>query len=391
MTMEHHHRHAVRSILVVDDDLETLDYLRMVLSSEGYGVVTAADVPGAQRELEAHRFQLVLTDLSLPEGSGLDVLDAARRSDPVTVGIVLSGHGTVDSALQAMRQGAYDYLVKPTAPDVLLAAVARGIEHYELKRQLIEKTAQLESLESQLHHKSRLIANVSHELKNPLSVVYGYSSFLLRTPPERPDDLRRSLQSIHNNAERLGHLLEEMLESSRLHARKVELDRGPVAAGELLREAGEYYRFEATKREVDLRVLRGAADAEPVHADAKRVHQILANLISNALKFTPADGSVILSARKVDGFVEFSVRDTGVGIDPEHLPHLFERYYQVDATKKHHQGLGLGLEITKGLVELHGGRIWAESQPGEGTNILFTLPLASAVDSVDNARAEALE
>jgi len=361
-------------LLLVDDDLETLDYLRTVLSAEGYGIVTAADLAGARRELEAHRFRMVLTDLQLQVGSGLDVLDAARRLDPITVGIVLSGHGTVDNALQALRQGAYDYLVKPCAPEVLCAAVKRGLEHYDLRQTLIEKTAQLEKLESQLHHKSRLIQDVSHELKNPLSVVYGYSSFLLKTPPVKDADLKRSLQSIHNNAERLGHLLEELNESSRLHARKIELDRKAVPAADLLRECAEHHRFEAVKREIRLSVDK-ASKAE-VSCDPKRAHQIL----DNPLKFTPAGGEISLSCRRDGDSVEFAVRDTGVGIDPEHLPHLFERFYQVDMTKRHNQGLGLGLEITKGLVELHGGRIWAESRPGDGTTMRFTLPVAAKAE-----------
>lgn len=378
MDMEHRMK---RKLLVVDDDLETLDYLRTVLSAEGYGVVGAAGLEGARQELENHRFEMVLTDLQLGEGTGLDVLEAARKADPLTVGIVLSGHGTVDNALQALRQGAYDYLVKPAAPEVLLAAVARGLGHYDLRQSLIEKTAQLEKLENQLLDKSRLIQNVSHELKNPLSVVFGYSSFLLKTPPSKESDLKRSLQSIHNNAERLGHLLEELLESSRLATHKIELERSPVAAGALLKECAEYHKFEAVKRELEIRVESGAADKVRISVDPRRMQQILANLVGNSMKFTPAGGTIALSCREAEGFVEFAVKDTGVGITPAHLPHLFERFYQVEMTKRHNQGMGLGLDITRGLVELHGGRIWAESAVGRGTTMRFTLPVHAAVDT----------
>jgi signal transduction histidine kinase len=378
MDMEHPMK---RNLLVVDDDLETLDYLRTVLNAEGYGVVGASTLAGARAELENHRFQMVLTDLQLGEGTGLDVLEAARNADPLTVGIVLSGHGTVDNALQALRQGAYDYLVKPAAAEVLLAAVARGLQHYDLHQSLIEKTAQLEKLENQLLDKSRLIQNVSHELKNPLSVVFGYSSFLLKTPPTKDSDLKRGLQSIHNNAERLGHLLEDLLESSRLATKKVTLELKPMAAGALLKECAEYHRFESDKRKLNLSVDAGNAAKIKISADPRRVHQILANLVGNSMKFTPAGGSITLSCRKTEGFVEFAVKDTGVGITPAHLPHLFERFYQVEMTKRHNQGMGLGLDITRGLVELHGGRIWAESAVGHGTTMRFTLPVHAAVDT----------
>lgn len=377
-----------RDILVVDDDMETLEYLEMVLSKAGHEVVVAADVPAAERALAAKRFDMVLTDLSLPKGSGLDVLEAARRADPITVGIVLSGHGTVDSALEAMRKGAYDYLVKPAAPEILLAAVKRALEYHDLKQTLIVKTAQMEKLEDQLHHKSRLIQNVSHELKNPLSVVFGYSSFLLKQPEQNPHDLKRSLQSIHNNAERLGTLLEELLESSRLAGHKVDLDLQPLPVEAALRECLESHRFEAVKRELALTMDCGDAAGLHVNADPKRVQQILANLIGNALKFTPEGGAIVLSARAAGDFVEFAVKDTGVGIAPEDMIHLFERFYQSQDTRKNHSGMGLGLEITKGLIELHGGCIRAQSALSEGTTMSFTLPIAVRVDS---APAKTLE
>lgn len=365
-----------RPLLVVDDDSETLGYLETVLRSSGYEVVAAADLPAARRALESRRFDMVLTDLSLPEGSGLDVLEAARKADPVTVGIVLSGHGTVNSALEALRQGAYDYLVKPCASDILLAAVRRALEYYDLKKTLILKTAQLEKLEDQLHDKSRLLQNVSHELKNPLSVVYGYSSFLLDASKRNPQELQRGLKSIQNNAERLGLLLEELLESSRLAGGKMGLERRPLPVAEAIDEALESHRLEAARRRISLRADVDEAAQAHVDADPKRLQQILANLLGNALKFTPEGGSITVSARPSESFVEFSVADTGAGIAEADMPRLFTRFYQAENARRGQQGLGLGLEITKGLVELHGGTIGARSAPGAGTTVFFTLPLA---------------
>jgi signal transduction histidine kinase len=364
------------SILVVDDDPEFLLYARAALEASGYEVSGAESAAAASAALARRRFDLIVTDLRLPGASGLDVLDEARRRDPLSVGIVVTAHSSMETAMQALREGAYDYVVKPCEPDALAAAARRGVEHYRLRQALIEKTRQLESLETALQNRSKMIQNVSHELKNPLSVVYGYSSFLLNHGEEcKPEDVKRGMQSIHNNAERLGHLLEELVESVRLHSHKVELALEPVSAEKLCHEACENAKLEAQRRGLSL-----ANDCRTdalVLADAKRVQQILSNLLTNALKFTK-EGGIRVEAREENGTVRFTVADSGCGVPAEDLPHLFERFYQVSDMRKDQPGLGLGLDICKGLVELHGGRIWAESSAGSGSRFHFTLPLTAA-------------
>jgi len=363
------------AVLLIDDDEEFLLYAKTALVSAGCDVTAVGSAMQALTKLRERRFELVMTDLRLPGASGLDILAQARQLDPVSVGIVVTGFSSVDTAMRALRDGAYDYLLKPCYADVLTAAARRGIEHYRLKRALIEKTRQLERVEAQLHDKARMIQNVSHELKNPLSVVYGYSSFLLQEGAQtKPEDLERGMRSIHNNAERLNHLLEELVESVRLSNRKVELELESLSAAKLCQEAADNARPQAEKR--GLTVEWACAEDVLVRADRKRVHQVLSNLLGNALKFTPAGGAVAVEARRDGAFVRFTVSDTGVGIEPQDLPRLFERFFQAEATRKDHAGLGLGLEICRGLVELHGGRIWAESELGGGSKFHFTLPLA---------------
>ena len=369
---------APRSILVVDDDEDWLAYINSALKPESYDVVSVKSAEEAKQQIGKRRFGLVLTDLRLPGASGLEVLHEARKVDPLTVGIVLTGFSSVDTALEALREGAYDYLVKPCPPDVLLAAVKRGWEHYHLKLNLMVKTSRLEKLEVQLSDKAAIIQNVSHELKNPLSVVYGYSAFLLKQSPleRKPEDLHRGLQSIHSNAERLHTLLEELLESSRLSSHKVTLKREPIPVERLCQEALENFRIESARRKIDLSVECSASDLT-VMADLHRVHQILSNLLTNALKFTPQGGKITIAAAPDGGFVRFSVKDTGIGIKAEELPHLFERFYQAESSRMDQSGLGLGLDISRGLVDLHGGKMWVESELGKGSSFHFTLPVAS--------------
>lgn len=370
---------APSSILLVDDDEAHLAHLQASLQSAGYPVVTAASAGEAIRKIRDNRLALVFTELRLPSASGLDVLDEARKRDPLTVGIVLTGHSSVvESTLQALRQGAYDYLLKPCTASTLAAAARRGMEHYRMKRALSRQNAELEKLELKLEDKSRMIQNVSHELKNPLSVVCGYSAYLLDGPQEpKPEDLRKSLEAIHSNSQRINRLLEELLDSSRLAAHKIHLHREGFSAESLVRQMAEDTRFEAERKGLALSWECACAGTQ-IYADHARVMQVLSNLLGNSLKFTPPGGIVNLSAQRDGDFARFCVQDTGVGIASEDIPRLFDRFYQAENTKQEHQGLGLGLEICRGLVELHGGRIWAQSVLGLGSSFYFTLPLVAS-------------
>lgn len=379
MTMTPDAPEEPRAVLLVDDEEESLSYLTEALKPLGVELDAASTGSEAKLKISARRYCLVLSDLRLPDMSGLEVLAAAREADPVSVGLVVTGHSSVDSALEALRRGAYDYLLKPCAPEILLAAARRAVELYGLRRSLLLKTNQLQRLEEQLHAKSELIQNATHELKNPLTVVYGYSAFLLKEHPRQtPEELQRNLHSINRNAERLSHLLEELLESTRLHRHKVTLDRRAIPAQDLAREAIENIRFEALKRELAVK-LEIKTPGLVLDGDPKRIHQVLANLLGNALKFTPEGGTICLRVSKDGDRVRFCVRDTGVGIATKDIAGLFHRFYQAESTRGSHKGLGLGLEISKGLVELHGGRIWAESVPGQGASFFFTIPLVPSV------------
>ncbi|MBI5630160.1 MAG: hybrid sensor histidine kinase/response regulator [Elusimicrobia bacterium] len=363
--------------LVVDDDEEFLFYVQTALESAGYDVETAASLMESQELLRRRSFAVILADLRLPGASGLDVLDEARKIDSLAVGIVLTGHSSVSSALQALREGAYDYLLKPCPPEELAAAVGRAVEHYHLKVSLVQKTAELEKLEAQLDVKSRALQDVSHELKNPLSVVSGYSALLLKRGGEsyKPEELRKGLQSIYSNAQHLNRLLDDLMESTRVSARKVTLSKSRLSAREAASEAVENLRLEAAKKGIELSCETGDEELF-IEADKHRLTQILLNLLGNALKFTPSGGKVRISLKSLEDCARFCVQDTGVGIDPAETERLFERFYQAEGTRLNHKGLGLGLEISKGLVEMHDGKIWVESRPGMGASFYFTIPLA---------------
>ena len=223
-----------------------------------------------------------------------------------------------------------------------------------------------------------LVANVSHELKTPITAIRAHLENLL-DGVERPDP--ETLQVMLAQSERLGRLVDQLLDLSRLESGDVPLDREPVPLAPLVSQV---------LSEIDVaRADRGVAvssavpeDLPPAMADRERVHQVLFNLVDNAVRYTPSGGEVTVSAHRENGSVEVEVRDTGVGIPAEHLPRLFERFYRVDTSRSRDDagGTGIGLAIARSVVEAHGGQIHAESEPGRGSTFTFELPVAPTGD-----------
>lgn len=235
----------------------------------------------------------------------------------------------------------------------------------------------LAELRDHLDAKTRLMQDVAHELKNPMSVIHGYATYLTRetvTPEER----RKALRAILTNAERVVEMVEQMQDAVRLENSAFAVETRPVEGATLLQEAAESSELQAVEKGIRLHWRSPVGDSLLVLADPKRVAQVLANLIGNALKFTPHGGSIDLHAHRDGEFVRFTVIDTGPGIPADELAHLFDRFYQTRDNPVKKKGLGLGLAICKGLVEAHGGRIWVESLPGAGSGFNFTLPAVGA-------------
>jgi signal transduction histidine kinase len=229
-------------------------------------------------------------------------------------------------------------------------------------------------LESQQAVRAReeVLAIVSHDLRNPLSAVILGASMLQMSTTMAEED-REQLETIEASAKRMNRLIADLLDVTRLEGgKRLPIEPASVHAEKLLREAEDLFRAQAAVASVTLE--SQVEDAlPPVYADHHRVMQVLSNLIGNSLKFTPPDGRITVSAKRHDGMVLFRIADTGPGIPREHLSDIFSPYWQAKRTER--LGAGLGLPIAKGIVEAHGGRIWAESEPGKGTQFYFTLPI----------------
>jgi len=271
------------------------------------------------------------------------------------------------------------------SPIEVLTAAARKMEKGDLSQrvevqsrdEIGELAHAFNAMAEGLAHLERLrrnmVTDVAHELRTPLSNIRGYLE-ALRDGVTRPN--RALIDSLYEEAMLLSRLVDNLQDLALAEAGQLKLVRQPVALGEIVEQVVNVLQCQVTGRGPTVRIDL-PADLPPVKADPDRVGQILRNLLTNAVSYTPSDGKITVAARVTGSEVEVSVRDTGAGIAPEHLPYVFERFYRADKSRARATGgAGLGLAIVRQLVEAHGGRVWVKSEVGQGTAFTFTLPVA---------------
>lgn len=237
--------------------------------------------------------------------------------------------------------------------------------------------------------KSEFIANMSHELRTPLNTVIGFSKLLTQHQQRRlPDkEIVEYATLIHDAAGHLLSVINDILDISKIQSGKYSLDAREVNVGEILAGSITSFRTMASEAHVDLR-FGIAPDLRPIRGDAEKLRQIFTNIIANALKFTPADGTVDVSARRTNsGGVIIAIRDSGVGMTEEEIAIAMTPFGQVDGGRSRwREGAGLGLPIAKALVELHGGSLELRSKKGTGTEVVINLPARDSVSAVDSTQ-----
>lgn len=394
-------------LLVVDDEKNIVLTISEALRLEGYEVDVASSGSEAVSHLGRHEYDLILTDLNMNEGDGLSLLEVVRMRSPLTIAIVLTGFAALETAIAALRHGAYDYLTKPCIIDELKHTVRRGIEHRrlmlaeresrmeledlnrELERRVEERTAELQRVNEELTEANRakdiFLATLSHELRTPLTPVLGWVNLLRSSGPDADAALMtQGLDAIERNARLQARLVDDLLDISRIISGKLRIEWEPVDLCAVVESAVESVRGDATARGVELAV---ELPDHPlvVQGAPLRLQQIVWNLLSNAVKFSSRAGSVSLRVWSEGDEAHVEVRDDGVGIEPEFLPQVFDRFRQADgATTRQFGGLGLGLAIVRALSELHGGSVRAESE-GLSHGARFTLVLPCAVAAHESA------
>ena len=365
-------------VLLIEDNPGDADLirLRLVESSSDVSVSCVDRLSAGLASLHEKPPALVLLDLNLPDSRGAETFRNLLSKAPGVPVVVLSGQDDEELAAKAVHQGVQDYLVKGAFDSKQLARAMR----YAVERQALLTSLDM-SRKQQLQFKDQFLSHVSHELRTPLTSIHQFVTILLDGLAGKvPGEQREHLETILRSTEQLRTMIGDLLEASRAESGKVSLDRRCISIDRLVRQAAAMLQASAQAKRV---ALEAAVDAgiPLVHADSDRILQVLTNLIDNAIKFTPPEGSVLVRASLAASdpdYVYVSVTDTGRGISPEARLLVFERLFQdanpADGSRK---GLGLGLYIAKELVRLHEGRIWVESEVGHGCVFSFTLPLFS--------------
>lgn len=252
----------------------------------------------------------------------------------------------------------------------LVAQAAMAVDNLRL----LEEAGKVESLRELDRLKSELISTVSHELRTPLASIKGYISTLLR-PDVNWDEASKAefLQIVDEESDRLQALIDNLLQMSRIDAGMLRIDKQPVQLSRLVHRVARKARLRAPNHRI---AVLFSNDAQEVAVDAAQIEQVLNNLVDNAVKYSPAGSRIVIRGETEDGAVKVSVSDEGIGISPQHLARIFERFYRVDTTEtKRIHGTGLGLSICRGIIEAHSGKIFAKSTPGHGSTFTFVLPL----------------
>ena len=354
-------------ILVVDDEEIIRDGCREVLSKNGYEIDMAEDGNIGFKKLEGKNFDLVLLDLKMPGISGMDFLEGVRRIDTDIVNIVITGYASIESAVEAMNLGAYDYIPKPFEPEQLRQVVKRAIE----KRKLIKEAKRLRKQQEQF------ILMVYHELKAPLSVVRGYLHNLIKNEviyenKEFNKMVTRSLQRIDS----LIQLSEDILNYSLLKEDKVRQNIELISIKSVLNDAIECVAEESKKREINIEI--SVPDGIPsLKADKEDIKKVSINLLANAVKYNKDGGSVFIEAGKEKNFTFIKVKDTGIGMKKENINRIFDEFYRVrDEKTRMITGTGLGLSIVKNIIDAYSGYIEVESEPNKGSVFTAYFPIS---------------
>lgn len=370
------------SILVIDDSPGDAELYRHLLEADPrreYRLEGAGTAAEGLAQFSRRRFDAVLLDYNLPDLDGLSTLDRLQATAPgeILPIVMLTGQGNERLAVEAMKRGVQDYLVKGevTAAD-LARAIDHAIERTVLHRALRRTRAELDEAHRQeLRHRDEFLSHISHELRTPLQVVYRCVAMVLEGLAGPLTPVQRELvEPAHRNCQHLTRLISDLMEAARATDGKLAVAPRSMDVGRIVRDLAVERRPDAAARGIAL-TAEVASPLPPAWADPDRVRQVVGNLVDNALKFTPAGGTIALSASLAEagpGLIRVRVDDTGRGIAPEEARRIFDRLHQ--GPDDRHSGLGFGLYIARRLVELQGGQIGVESEPGKGSRFSFTLP-----------------
>jgi two-component system sensor histidine kinase/response regulator len=372
-------------ILIVDDTPENLISLKKVLEKHNFEVDTASSGEEALKKVLKNAYVLIILDVQMPGMDGFEVAEAISGYSKAkeTAIIFLSAANTeLNFITKGYSSGGLDYITKPVDMNILLLKVQTFYRIYEQSRKLIEiQEALLEEIEFRKRaerKKDEFISIASHELKTPLTSVKGYVQLLERSI-DKGDSItvKKHLQKAQVQLEKLNALIADLLDISKIESGKLKFNKKHFDLNLLLDSIIEVLH----QSNPEFTIIRTGTIAQEVFADEMRIEQVIVNFLTNAIKYAPGTSEIHIRVAQHDDQVTVAVRDFGIGIDAEQQQHVFDKFYRVEETAIHFQGLGIGLYISAEIIRRHNGTVGVKSIFGEGSEFHFQIPLNSTTET----------
>ena len=355
-------------ILIIDDEEVVLDSCTRILKNGAFKIATASNGLSGLELVKEFQPDLIYVDLKMPGISGIEVIEKIRESDPTIVVIVITGFATVSSAVEAMKNGAYDFLPKPFTPDEFRLITQRGLD----KRGLILETIQLRREKEML--REQFAAIVSHELKAPLGAVQQNLYVLIsELSNQLTEDQKDRFGRMQINISDLINLILTWLRVLSVDVMKIRETFRPTSISMIISKAIESVSPTAIRKDVEII----SSVKEPIHmvnGDEGTLVETIVNILGNAIKYSRTGSKIILNAEEIENKIVISVTDTGIGISKEDLPYIFNDFYTGKDGQKIEKSSGLGLAITRRIIDAHYGSVSVESELGKGSVFTICLP-----------------
>jgi signal transduction histidine kinase len=376
-----------RSVLIVEDDGDFAESLADMLEPRGFRPLVVGTPEAAVAAMSGALGEppppVALIDLRLGKASGIDLLARLRNDRPELIGVLMTAELDTHTAVAALRRGAYDYFDKSVDPQSLFAVLDRCFDRVDLLR---DREAAYEALrlakeeaEAANQAKSGFLATMSHELRTPLNAIIGFSEMMLREVLGAlgNEQYRAYVGDIHASGAHLLQIINDILDLSKAEAGKMDLSEDVFDLRDIMRSVGQLTVGRIREAEL-IEHVEFPDELPPLSGDERKTKQVLLNLITNAVKFTPPGGTITISARwDAATGIAVTVADPGIGIPEADLDRVLKPFEQVDSSlSRQHQGTGLGLPLVKAIMEMHGGRLELNSELGVGTRVSVIFPPA---------------
>lgn len=358
-------------ILIIDDEEVVLDSCTQILEGGPYQVATAMDGTFGLELVQEFHPDVVFVDLKMPGIQGFEVLDRIHGFDPTIVAIVITGYATVNSAVEAIKKGAYDFLPKPFTPDEFRVITRRGLERREL---VLETTALRRERETLREH---FAAIVSHELKSPISAVQqNLFALEYELSDQLNDDQSSRITRMKSSIDDLMQLIHTWLRviSADADINKLREDFKPTSIESVISKAIESAQPHAIRKDIEI-VSSIEEPLKTIQGDEITLVEAVVNLLGNAIKYSRMGSQIFVTAEEKENDILIAVADRGVGISEEDLPFVFGDFYVGQASLEGERGSGLGLAITKRIAEAHDGSLSVDSALGKGSTFVIRLPI----------------